>query len=177
MSERTEGYAQAIAALAETEGALDAVETELLDIARAVDEHNELRQALTDPNLPIANRLSFVETKALTAAHPTTRAALAMVITAGRVDDLLAIAQEVARRAAQARDRELAEVYVAKPLSKGQEDKLRKALEEATGKQLQMKVFVDESVLGGVRAKIGDTVIDGSVASRLDEIRSRVGSR
>jgi F-type H+-transporting ATPase subunit delta len=176
MSERTQAYAQAIVALATGEGALDTVEDELLQIARAVDANNDLRETLVDIHLPVAQRLAFVDSQALTAAHPTTRSVIAMLISANRAGDLDAIASDVARRAAEARQRELAEVYVAAPLDDDRRDKLREALERATGKKLDLKVFVDGSVVGGVRAKIGDTVIDGSLARRLTEVRTRLGS-
>ena len=176
MSERTQAYAQAIVALATGEGALDTVEDELLQVAKAVDANNDLREKLVDIHLPVANRLAFVEGETLKAAHPATRAALAMVIAANRAGDLDAIATDVSRHASEARERELAEVYVAAPLDDARREALREALERATGKKLDLKVFVDESVVGGVRAKIGDTVIDGSLARRLDEVRTRIGS-
>ncbi|MBW3658470.1 MAG: ATP synthase F1 subunit delta [Actinobacteria bacterium] len=174
MSERTQAYAQAIVALANGEGALDSVEDELLQIARVVDANNDLREKLVDIHLPIGQRLAFVESQALQAAHPATKAALAMVITAGRAGDLDAIATDVSRHAAEGRDRELAEVYVAAPIDDRRREQLREALERATGKKLDLKVFVDESVVGGVRAKVGDTVIDGSLARRLNEVRTRI---
>jgi F-type H+-transporting ATPase subunit delta len=175
MSERTQAYAQAIVALANAEGALDTVEDELLQIAKAVDANNDLREKLVDIHLPVGNRLAVVESVAFQSAHPATKAALAMIITANRVGDIDAIASEVARHASETRERELAEVYVAAPLDDARRESLRRALEAATGKTLDLKVFVDESVVGGVRAKIGDTVIDGSLARRLDDVRTRIG--
>lgn len=175
MSDRTNGYAEAVVALATAEGALDTVEDELLQIARAVDENEALREKLVDIHLPVANRLKFVEAEALAAASPATRSAVAMVIAAGRAGDLADIATEVSRRAAEARERELAEVAVAVPLDDATREQLRAALERATGKKLELKVFVDPDVVGGVRARIGDTVIDGSLAKRLDDVRTRVG--
>lgn len=174
MSDRTTGYARAIVAMAESEGSLDVLEDELLQIARTVDANSELRQRLTDIHLPVAQRLKLVESDALQAAHPTTKGALAMLIAAGRAGDLGAIAQAVAEQAAAARERELAEVYVAVELDQEQRDQLRQALERATGKKLDMKVYVDEDVVGGVRARIGDTVIDGSIAKRLEDVRTRL---
>jgi F-type H+-transporting ATPase subunit delta len=79
-----------------------------------------------------------------------------------------------AEAAASARDRELAEVYVAVELDETTREQLQQALERATGKSLEVKVFVDPSVVGGVRARIGDTVIDGSIAKRLDDVRTRI---
>jgi F-type H+-transporting ATPase subunit delta len=174
MTDRTHHYAQAVVALAEAEDALGAVEDELLAVARAIDGNDQLRRQLTDQHLPIGSRLTFAESSALQAAHPATRAALALLIAADRIGDIAAIADEVASEGAARRDAEVAEVYVAAPLDDAKREALKAALERATGKRLDMKVFVDESVVGGVRAKIGDTVIDGSLASRLDEMRTRV---
>lgn len=174
MSDKTRSYAQAVVALAEAEGALDIVEDELLTVARVVDANPQLREKLTDIHLPMANRLRFVESDALGSAHPATRSALAAVIAAGRAGDLGAIAEEVARLAASSRARELAEVYVAVPLDETRREELKHALEQATGRQLDLKVFVDPTVVGGVRARIGDMVIDGSLARRLAEVRTRI---
>lgn len=175
MTDRTQSYARAIVELATGEGALETLEDELLVVARAVDSHEELRQRLTDIHLPVAQRLAFVESQALESAHPTTRAVLAMLIAANRAGDLSAIASEVAERAAASREEELAEVFVAVPLDDGQQRALKEALERATGKRLDVKVYVDESIVGGVRAKIGDTVIDGSLARRIERMRTQVG--
>jgi F-type H+-transporting ATPase subunit delta len=174
MTDRTHHYAQAVVALAEAEDALGAVEDELLTVARAVDGNDELRRRLTDQHLPVGQRLTFAESSALSAAHPATRSALAMLIAADRVGELTAIAESVAREAADRRDAEVAEVFVAAPIDDGQRAALRSALERATGKKLDVKVYVDESIVGGVRAKVGDTVIDGSLATRLDEMRTKV---
>lgn len=174
MSERTSGYAQAIVQMAEAEGSLDTVENELLTVGRAIDDNEELREKLTDIHLPIARRMAFVDSDALRSAHQATRAAVAMLVAAGRAGDTHAVAREVARRAAESRDRELAEVQVAVPLDASQRERLRAALEDATGRRLEMKVVVDPDVIGGVRATVGDTVIDDTVARRLHDVRSRI---
>lgn len=174
MTDRTSSYADAIVALATAEGALDAVETELLTVARAIDDNEGLRDRLTDIQMPVSQRLKFIESDVLTAAHPATRGALAMVISAGRAGDITSIATAVAEAAAEQRDSELAEVSVAVELDERQREQLKAALERATGKKLELKFHVDPSVMGGVRAKIGDTVIDGTVAKRLDDIRTKI---
>lgn len=174
MTDRTTAYAEAIVALAQGEGVLDTVESELMTVARAVEASAELRERLTDIQVPVHQRLKFIESDALVAAHPTSRAALAMIVAADRAGDLTAIATKVAESAASLRERELAEVYVAAPIDDAQKDALRQALERATGKALEVRIFVDPSVVGGVRARIGDTVIDGSIAKRLDDVRTRI---
>lgn len=174
MADRTRAYADAIIAVARGEDALDAVDDELLRLARAIGEDRELHDALTNQQYPVPRRLQVVE-EVLPAVHPATRSAVALLVAAGRVRELEQVARAVSERAAQERQRELAEVVSAVPLDATQRDRLRSALERATGKQLELKVFVDESVIGGVRAHIGDTIIDGTIARRLEEIRSRLG--
>lgn len=174
-NERTNGYADAVVALATAEDALDAVESELLTVARAVDANEDLRRQLADLHLPVGRRLTFVGSEVLSAAHPATRSVLAMIIAGDRVGDLASIAERVSERAAARRDAELAEVYVAVPIDDARKQALKDALERSTGRKLELKVYVDESVVGGVRARIGDTVIDGSLANRLGDLRSRIG--
>jgi F-type H+-transporting ATPase subunit delta len=174
-TERTSAYADAIVAIARGEHALETVEDELLEVARAVEANDELRDALLDEQVPVGQRLRLIESQALRAAHPATRTALATIITAEQANHLGAIAQAVANRAASSRGEELAEVYVAVELDEARRAALKAALERATGRRLDLKVHVDESVVGGVRAKIGDTVIDGSLARRLTDLRTRAG--
>ncbi len=173
-NDRTKPYVDAIISMASGEDALDAVEDELLRIARALEEHTDLHEALSDNQLPVGRRLEVVD-EVLEAAHPMTRTAVTLLVASGRARQFQTIAHAVAERAAKERERELAEVYVAVPLDQERRERLREALEEVTGKQLELKVYVDESVIGGVRAHIGDTIIDGTIARRLEEIRSRLG--
>lgn len=175
-TERTSSYAEAIVAIATAELGLDAVEDELLTVARAIDTNEDLRQRLTDRHMPVGHRLAFLESSVLTAAHPATRSALALVIAADRVGELTAIATEVALRASASRDEMFAEVYVAVPLDDARKTALKAALERATGRRLDLRFIVDDSVVGGVRARIGDNVIDGSLLRRLTDLRGRVGA-
>jgi F-type H+-transporting ATPase subunit delta len=69
---------------------------------------------------------------------------------------------------------EVAEVRSAVTLTPEQQERLRAALANATGKNVNLKVVVDPSVLGGLVATVGDTVIDGTVRTRLDQLKSRL---
>ena len=59
-------------------------------------------------------------------------------------------------------------------LTADQQDRLRAALANATGRNVDLKVVVDPSVLGGLVATVGDTVIDGTVRTHLDQLKSRL---
>jgi F-type H+-transporting ATPase subunit delta len=63
------------------------------------------------------------------------------------------------------------EVRTAIPLDDEQRRRLTEALERATGKKIELKVIVDPSVVGGIVARVGDTVIDGSIRHRLEQLR------
>ena len=176
MSDRTQAYASAILQIGRAEGSLDAVIDELQQIAQAVSGNPQLENALSDPKLPMGRRLSLLESDALGAASTGTRAALAMLLAAGHGADLPEVTTDLARLSAERSDRELAEVTVAVPLPEAKREALRRALEEATGKTLELQVTVDPDVVGGVRAVVGDTVFDGSIARRLAEVRTRIGA-
>lgn len=169
----TKPYAEAIITIARSEDALDAVDDELLRIAQVVRDNQDLHDALTNAQHPLARRLKVVD-EVLEAAHPVTKSIMAMLVASGKARHLEEIAREVAEHAAEERGRDLAEVYVAVPLDEERKKRLQEALEKMVGRELEMKVFVDESVMGGVRAQIGNTLIDGTVARRLDEIRDRL---
>lgn len=173
MSEKGDAYARALVEVGRAEDALDVLGDELLRVAEAVRSDRELHDALTDQHVAVEGRLRVVD-QVLQAAHPATRSAVALLVAAGRARDLDEVAQRVAALAAEERQRALAEVRVAVPLSDERKEELRKALERATGKQLELKVFVDPSVVGGVRAKIGDMIIDGSLARRIDDLEARL---
>jgi F-type H+-transporting ATPase subunit delta len=62
------------------------------------------------------------------------------------------------------------------PLSEDTVSRLTSALRKATGKDVEVKVVVDPAVIGGIVARVGDTVIDGSIARRFDSVRQAVKS-
>lgn len=170
------GYAQALFAVAEAEGVLERVEDELYGFARAVEQHADLREALTDAALPSENKKAVVAELLGERAHPVTVNALSFVVESGRARELGKIADELASVTAERRHRALAEVRSAVELTAQQRARLTEALSAATGRSVEVKVVVDPSVVGGVMARVGDEVFDGSIASRLDDARQHLGA-
>ena len=167
-------YAEAIHTIAAAEGALDVVEAELSSIADAVAADPAVLQRLSDRQLPVVQRMRLIDGGVFGTAHPATRAAIAMLIAAERIGHLREVATALSERSATDVGRTYAEVQVANALDEAQTTALQAALERATGAELTMRVVVDPSIVGGVRARIGDTVIDGSVARRLTQLRTRM---
>jgi F-type H+-transporting ATPase subunit delta len=170
--DRTLAYAEALFAVARAEGTLDEVDEELFRFSQTLQGNDELRNALTDANIPAARRQQIVEDLLGGKASATTVALVSMVVGTGRARQLPSIIERLVEMSAAEANKEVAEVRTAVPLTDDQRDRLAKALEDATGKQVEIKVVVDPSVLGGIVAQVGDTVIDGSVRRRLDQLKN-----
>src|SRR4051794_18118839 len=161
MTTRVEAYADALLKIAEVEGNLAEVEDEIFRFARILEGNDELRMALTDPQLPAERRQAVIEELLQNRALPTTKALVSFVVGIGRASELPAIVDRFVALAAEGRQHEVAEVRTAVSLDDQQRKRLAEALSNATGKHVEVKVIVDPTVLGGVIARIGDTVIDG----------------
>lgn len=171
---RIDGYARALFEIARAEGTLDEVEDELFRFARSFEASDELRSALTDDLIPAAKRQAIVEDLLGGKATATTTQLVSMVVGSGRGRDLPAIIDRLVARAASSKQLEVAEVRSAVALTDDQQARLKAALANATGKQVNLKVIVDSSVVGGIVATVGDTVIDGSVRTRVEQLKSRL---
>ena len=171
---RIDGYARALFEVARAEGTIDEVEDELFRFARSYESSDALRNALTDEMVPAAKRQAIVEDLLGGKATSTTTQLVSMVVGAGRGRDLPAIVDQLVNRANAAKDLEVAHVRTAVALTSDQEARLKAALENATGRSLNLKAVVDPSVVGGVVATVGDDVIDDSVRTRIDQLKSRL---
>jgi F-type H+-transporting ATPase subunit delta len=167
------GGISALLAAAQDEGDLDDLEDGLFRFARIVEGDPALRDALNDRGAPVEARQRLVE--ALLAdrvSAPTLR--LARQAVTGRHRSVVSALAEMQRLAAARRERLVAVVRVARPLSDELRDRLVAALTTRFGQQLQVNVIVDPDVLGGVRVTIGDQVVDGTVSTKLAEARRRL---
>jgi F-type H+-transporting ATPase subunit delta len=171
---RIEGYARALFEVARADGTLDEVEDELFRFARSYESSEALRSTLADENIPAAKRQAIVEDLLGPTATTTTVQLVSMVVGSGRSGDLVPIIDALVQRASAAKNLEVAEVRSAVALTEDQQARLKAALANATGKQVNLKVVVDPSVIGGLVATVGDTVIDGSVRTRVDQLKARL---
>jgi len=174
VGDRVEAYADALLEVAKAEGLLGEVEDDLFRFARTFEGSDVLRMALTDPSLPPERRMAVVEELMGGTSLAVSAAMAAFVAGIGRAHELPAIVDSFVEKAARERQREVAEVRTAIPLDDTQQQRLAEALSTATGKQVELKVIVDPAVLGGLVATVGDTVIDGTVRHRLDQLKERI---
>jgi F-type H+-transporting ATPase subunit delta len=170
--DRSHAYAEALLAVALSEGNLAEVEDELFRFARVLESNDELRTTLTDAQIPASRRQQIVEDLLGGRANPVTTALVSMVVGVGRARDLPAIIDELVKLSAAEASKEVAEVRSAVALTDDQKQRLVVALEAKTGKKVELKVVIDPTVLGGLVAQVGDTVIDGSVKSRLQQLHT-----
>ena len=169
-----QGYAQALFAVAEAEGQLDQVEDELYRFGKIVESRSDLRDALTDPGLPADRKKAVVADLLGSKASPHTVGLLEFLIDRGRARDLPKIIDAVAEVAAERRRKQLAEVRTAVPLDAAYRERLAAALSRATGREIELKAIVDEAVIGGVVATVGDQVFDGSIRRKLELAREQL---
>jgi F-type H+-transporting ATPase subunit delta len=176
--DRVRGYAAGLLELARAEGVVSRVGDELYRIARALESSADLRLTLGDPRLPLERKHGVVaDLLGGRVLLPLTLNLVNFLVASGRSRDLPAIADELAARAAAERDRAVAEVRTAFELDEETVQRLAEALSRATGKQVEVKIVVDPSLVGGVVARVGDTVIDGSLRHRLEGLRQALQKR
>jgi len=173
-SQKAEAYARALFEIAQAEGSLERVEDELFRVARAFESNDQLRSTLTDATLPADRRQQVVEQLLGGKASATTVQLVTMLVTSGQVKEMPVIIDALVKRASSEKSQEVAEVRSAIPLTDDQQKRLAAALTKATGKALNLKVVVDPSVLGGLVAVVGDEVIDDTVRTRLDQLKTRI---
>lgn len=171
------GYAQALFRVVKAEGELDRVEDELFRFGKVLESNHELKQVLADQSIDKAQRNKVLDELLADKVSPHTLGLLSFVVEQGRARYLPEILDELTRLAAEARNSVVAEVRSAVPLDDKQQKQLAEALSKATGKSVEVKVIVDPSVIGGIVATVGDTVIDGTVKKKLAELKSQVGGR
>ncbi|SFF34958.1 F-type H+-transporting ATPase subunit delta [Actinacidiphila alni] len=161
-------------AAAQRAGQLDDVEDELFRFGRIVSGSTGLRSALTDQVVGGTAKADLLHRLLGGRANPVTERLVVRLVTAPRGRSLEAGIESLSKLAAARRDRMVAEVVSATPLSDQQKQRLGAALARIYGRQVHLNLDVDPEVLGGVRVRVGDEVINGAISDRLDEAARRM---
>ena len=161
-------------AIARSTGAkADRLGDELFGVTRLLASNPALRDALANPGRSLEDRVDLVGTvlgdKVLPATVTLTKHALAG--TYGTLSAALEVYRSVV---ADTVGEGVATVRVAQPLSDSERDRLGQALARQYGREIHVNEVLDPDVIGGIRVEIGDDVIDGTVAGRLDDARRRL---
>lgn len=161
-------------AAADRAGQLDSLEDDLFRFSRIVAGTSALRTALSDRSAPADSRAELVRRLL---ADRTGPAAIRLAVAAAtdmRNRPIEVAMDEVADVVAARRNRVVALVRVAAPLTDDQRDRVAALLARQAGRPVQLNIIEDPSLVGGFRAEVGETVLDASVSSRLSEARRRL---
>ncbi|MEV8477792.1 F0F1 ATP synthase subunit delta [Streptomyces sp. NPDC051173] len=159
---------------AERAGVLDDVEDELFRFGRIVGASPELRSALTDKVAGRTAKTGLVSELLGGRANPVTERLVVRLVGQPRGRSLEAGLNALSKLAADRRDRMVAVVTSAVPLSDAQKQRLGDTLAKLYGRRVHLNMDVDPEILGGVQVRIGDEVINGSIADRLAEAERRM---
>ncbi|MFG7942369.1 F0F1 ATP synthase subunit delta [Streptomyces cacaoi] len=163
---------------AERDGSLDDVEDELFRFSRILssssDTSSRLRSALTSRTAAPAAKSELLHSLLGGKARPVTERLVTRLVTQARGRSLEGGLENLSRLAAERRNRSVAVVTSAVPLSDQQKQRLGAALATLYGRQVHLNLDVDPEVLGGITVRVGDELINGSIADRLEDARRRM---
>jgi F-type H+-transporting ATPase subunit delta len=169
-----DSYATALFEVARAEGSPQTVVAELAAFGHALETSPDLHKALVDQLIPVERRQGVVAELLGGKANPVTVNLVSFVVGAGRAKDLSSIVAKLRELSATDQGRASGEVRSAHPLSLDQQQRLTAAVSKSTGKAVELTFLVDPSVLGGVVTTVGDTVIDGTIRHRLEQLKDAV---
>ena len=164
-------YARAIYALA-----LESWQKALLAVQEKLDGSPDLVAQLADPQQPFADRQSKIDSLLPADVPGSMRNFLYTLLQNGHLNMLSEIATGLTRLATKGPSVEVGVVTTAVPLSEAEKEQFQNKLSASYGDTLSLDFQVDESILGGVIVQVGDKIIDGSVATKLESIREKLMS-
>ena len=160
--------------MADRRGDLEDTEDQLFRFARLVESSPDLRNVLADRAIDRSKRQELVGELLRGRATESTTVLVKRAVAARERTFGYTIEGYVTLAAAQ-KNRVVATVRVARPLSSDQRDRLRAALTKQIGREVAIQEVIDPDILGGVRVELGDEVFEGTVADRLEEARRLFG--
>jgi F-type H+-transporting ATPase subunit delta len=172
-SQSARRYAHALVdSILESDKNLEPVLKEIDQFNSLLGESFDLKNALMNPTFTAEDR-----TRVMSAVmrkldlSPRTQRFLMLLVERDHIRELAEVAEAFHKLADERRGKVRAEVVTAAQLSPDSTERLRRALERQTGKSIEMDLKVDPELLGGIRAKVGSLVYDGSLRTELDRLR------
>ena len=170
-------YATAIVEAAAAAGTLEDIAAEVERFREVYEGVDDLRNVLVNPTFTDQEKSASLNAViGKLGLSDMTRRVLELIGSRDRMAEMPGIARAVRRLADERAQMIRATVQSASPLPPEVQERLQKALESHTGKKVQMELTVDPSLLGGLRATIGSTVLDGTLRSQLDNLRETLQS-
>jgi F-type H+-transporting ATPase subunit delta len=159
---------------ADARGELDGVEDELFRFGRIVGGDRELGRILSDRKAPAEGKSALLDQLLSGRVSPVTEQLLRNVLTGPHVGTAENAVERLSEVASRRRGQSIARVTTAVALTAAQEERLSDVLRRIYGRTVGLQVTVDPTVLGGLIVQVGDEVIDGSIAHRLEAAERRL---
>jgi F-type H+-transporting ATPase subunit delta len=170
-------YARALHELATEQRQGDRIKKDLEELATMWGESSELRELFQNPQFSAqARKAALTEITTRAGVAPLTRNAVLYLADRNRIAALPELAHAFSALAEAAAGTVRAEVTSAAPLSESYYLQLQRALEQATGKRVAIERKTDPALIAGVVTKVGDKVFDGSVRTRLADLKDSLKS-
>ena len=166
-------YAQAIFEIARKQNTLDRTLEDVREIARLF-AHRKLAYLLREPKIPVQRKETAIRQALASKVLPTSLNLALLVVQRGLVDLMQNIARELEQLVLDDKNQAIAQVSTATKMDEAQLALVKKALERKTGKTILMQTKVEPDILGGVIARVGDQIIDGSVRYRLAALQQQL---
>lgn len=163
-------YAKAVLSLASDQKSADAVNNDMKLIATTIAESKDLSEALQSPVIPSSVKKSIL-LDAFKGSDKATLGLIDILVSNNRIDILEHVAVKYSQLFDQSKGIELATVTTAIPLTADLEKKVLAKAKELTGKKVEVKNIIDESILGGFILRIGDVQYNASVANQLNKLK------
>ena len=160
---------------ADGRGELESVEDELFRFGRIIGGDRALARILSDRTAPRDGKSALLDRLLSGKVSPVTEQLVRNVLTGPHVGSAEKAVERLSDVASRRRGQSVARVTTAVPLTAAQEQRLSEVLGRIYGRTIGLQVTVDPSVLGGLVVQVGDEVIDGSIAHRLEAAGRRLG--
>jgi F-type H+-transporting ATPase subunit delta len=168
-------YAKAVLEIGAAQGGIEKIGSDLRSLAKAMKESTELQSTLVSPAIRRGDRKKVIDGLLQSiGVVSTTRNLIYLLLDGERLAWLPAISRELDAMIEAKAGKITAEITSAKPLEPAQLGQITAALEKLSGKRVTVSKREDPELLGGVIAKVGDTVYDGSLRTQLRTIRDEL---
>jgi len=168
-----ERYASALFAVAKRKGIEDEINKNL-GLVKGLFDEPAFRKLMLSPRIRFENKMESLGRGLEGVVDPLILSLMGLLLDRKRVEHLPEISDVFTQMLEEARGIARAKVHTAVPLDEEIEKKLTEVLQQITGKKIFMEKYVDKSLIGGVEVRVGDSLLDSTIRTRLREMKERL---
>lgn len=167
-------YAESLLDACEETGNMDKIAAELEDLSALFQENPDLYSFYTSPQVAKSEKKEILRSLLADQISPITLNLLCVLLDKKRAGEFNHVVKQFERLVSEKNNEVSGVIYLARPCSEEMMQAIEKKLSQSTGKNLKLKLNVDPSLVGGIKVKIGDSVVDATVASQLKEMKGTI---